>query len=336
MSLDPRTVLVTGASGYVGGRLVPRLIDQGWRVRVLSRSASSIADRPWSSQVDVVEGDAGDRDVLRHALEGVDVTYYLIHSMASGGDFAERDRVLAEAFSEAAEAAGVSRIVYLGGLHPEGVELSPHLASRVEVGRVFLAGAVPAAVLQAAIVLGAGSISFQMLRYLSDRLPVMVAPKWLHNSVQPIGIDDLLHYLVAAADLRAEVNTAIDVGGPEVLTYAQMLRRFAAVTGRGDRWIATVPLLTPGLASYWIGLVTPLDTRVARPLVDSLVHEVVCRKDSGVELPLPPAGPTGFDEAVQSAMSGLPVDHSLRNVALAATAAGAVLGGLARARLRRS
>jgi uncharacterized protein YbjT (DUF2867 family)/tryptophan-rich sensory protein len=326
-----RTALVTGASGYIGGRLVPRLLDAGWRVRVLARSASSVGDRPWSGQVEVVEGDASDDATVRRALDGVDVAYYLIHSMASGTDFAERDRALASTFDRAAEAAGVGRIVYLGGLHPEGEELSAHLASRVEVGQVFLDGRVPAAVLQAAVVIGDGSISFQMLRYLSDRLPVMLAPRWLRNRVQPIAIDDLLHHLVSAADLPADVSRTFDVGGPEVLTYADMIHRFAAVMGLRSRRVLTVPVLTPGLASRWIGLVTPLDVRVARPLVDSLVHEVVCRDDSASLLPPPPGGPTGFDDAVRAAMADVAPDRGLRNLALAvsATGASATLGALA-------
>ena len=325
-----RTALVTGASGYVGGMLVPRLLEDGWRVRVLTRRRTSVADEDWADRVEVVEGDAGDDAVLARALGGVDVAYYLIHSMGGGKDFAEHDRALAESFNLAAEQARVGRIVYLGGLHPDG-ELSPHLSSRVEVGRVFLDGNVPTAALQAAVVLGAGSISFQMLRYLTHRLPVMLAPKWLNNRIQPIAIDDLLHHLVAAADLPADVDRTLDVGGPEVLTYAQMIHRFAQVTGLKRRTVLALPVLTPNLASRWIGLVTPLDTKVARPLVDSLVHEVVCRDDAARLLPPPPGGGTGFDEAVRRAEADSAPDHGVRNLAIAAgaTAACAVVGSLA-------
>lgn len=331
MESTTRTALVTGASGHVGGELVPRLLDEGWRVRVLSRSASSLADHPWAGRVEVVEGDADDDRTLDRALSGVDVAYYLIHSMASGADFARRDRRLAEAFSQAAGRARVGRIVYLGGLHPQDEELSPHLASRVEVGQVLLDGPVPTAALQAAVVLGEGSISFQMLRYLSDRLPVMLAPQWLRNRIQPIAVADLMHFLVVAADLPPEVNQTFDVGGPEVLTYADMIHRFAEVAGLGQRRVMTVPVLTPGLASRWIGLVTPLDTQVARPLVDSLVHEVVCTDDPAHRLPPPPGGLTGFDDAVRAALAEAPPDHGLRNLALAAgaTAACALAGSVA-------
>ncbi|CAM3248165.1 NAD(P)H-binding protein [Nocardioides dubius] len=305
---EERTALVTGASGYVGGELVPRLLDAGWKVRVITRNAASLRDRPWGSAVEIVEGDADDPQILEQALRGAEVAYYLIHSMAGGSDFASRDRELAHSFAAVADAEGVRRIVYLGGLHPDGEELSPHLASRVEVGEIFLRTPVPAAVLQAAVVLGAGSISFQMLRYLSDRLPVMLAPRWLRNRIQPIGIEDLLHYLLRAADLPDEVNRSFDVGGPEVLTYADMIQRFAAVTGLRSRWVITVPVLTPGLASRWIGLVTPLDTKVARPLVDSLVHEVVCRDDADQVLGAPPE-PTGYDDAVRAAMARVGPDR---------------------------
>lgn len=326
-----RTALVTGASGYVGGRLVPRLLDEGWRVRVLTRHRDSVAGQDWAERVEVVEGDAGDEAVLGRALDRVDVAYYLIHSMGGSDDFAAKDRALAETFSDTAEAAGVGRIVYLGGLHPDDEELSPHLGSRVEVGRVFLDGGVPTAALQAAVVLGAGSISFQMLRYLTIRLPVMLAPKWLYNRIQPIAIDDLLHHLVSAADLPEDVNRTLDVGGPEVLTYDEMIHRFARVTGLKRRTVLGVPVLTPGLASHWIGLVTPLDAKVARPLVDSLVHEVVCRDDSESLLPPPPGGHTGFDAAVRRAMADLGPDHGVRNLAIAsvATAACAVVGAAA-------
>ena len=326
-----RTALVTGASGYVGGRLVPRLLEEGWDVRVLTRRALSVAGEDWAGRVQVVEGDAGDEEVLSWALDGVDVAYYLIHSMGGGTDFAEHDRALAAAFNAAAERAQVGRIVYLGGLHPEDEALSPHLASRVEVGEVFLEGTVPTAALQAAVVLGAGSISFQMLRYLTVRLPVMLAPKWLYNRIQPIAIDDLLHHLVAAADLPADVDRTLDVGGPEVLTYEQMIHRFAQVTGLKRRTVFGVPVLTPGLASHWIGLVTPLDTKVARPLVDSLVHEVVCRDDAARVLPAVPGGGIGFDDAVRRAMAELAPDHGVRNlvIASAATAACAVAGSIA-------
>jgi uncharacterized protein YbjT (DUF2867 family) len=251
-----RTALVTGATGYIGGLLVQRLLDDGWTVRVLTRHRDSLSDERWRDDVDVVEGDAQSPDDLGRALDGIRTAYFLIHSMGQADDFAERDRELARAFGDAARDAGVQRIIYLSGLHPDE-PLSPHLASRVEVGDILLRSGIPTAVLQAAVVIGLGSVSFDMLRYLAERLPAMVAPKWLKNRIQPIAIDDVLHYLVGAADLPADVNRTFDIGGPEVLTYADMLKRFAQVTGLGKRLIVTVPVLTPRLASYWIGLITP-------------------------------------------------------------------------------
>lgn len=329
-----RTALVTGATGYIGGLLVQKLLDAGWTVRVLTRHRDSVASKDWSPAVDVSEGDAGSADDLRRALDGVDVAYYLIHSMGQADDFAERDREVAQTFGEAAREAGVQRIVYLSGLHPDE-PLSPHLASRVEVGDILLRSGVPTAVLQAAVVIGLGSVSFDMLRYLAERLPAMVAPKWLKNRIQPIAIDDVLHYLVGAADLPDDVNRIFDIGGPEVLTYADMLKRFAEVTGLGRRLIVTVPVLTPRLASYWIGLVTPLDPGVAKPLIGSLVHEVVCREhDINEYVPEPEGGPTGFDDAVRSAMEHAPEDHALEYVgAVAALVAG--IGGISYLAARR-
>ncbi len=312
---DPsRTALVTGASGYIGGLLVPRLLEAGYAVRVLTRSGN--LDAPWVGQVDVVRGDASDEADLRRALEGVDVAYYLIHSMDGGGDFAGRDRRLAEHFGAAAREQSVSRIVYLSGLHPDG-ELSAHLSSRVEVGQILLDSGVPTAVLQAATVIGRGSASFEMLRYLTSRLPVMVAPRWLANRIQPVGIEDVLHWLVAAAELPQEVSRTFDIGGPDVLTYEEMMQVFAQETGQRRRLIYTLPVMTPWLASHWVGVVTPVDAAVAKPLVGSLVHEVVCREqDLEALVGPPPGGVTSYRDAVRQAMRGVEPDpgHALARV----------------------
>ena len=324
--------LVTGASGYVGGQLIPALLAAGWRVRVLTRRRSGVAAHPWAHLVEVFEGDAADPVAVGAALAGADVAYYLIHSMGDAADYAARDRELAHTFATAARAARVPRIVYLSGLHPAGATLSPHLASRVEVGRILLDSGVPTAVLQAAVVLGSGSASFDMLRYLAGRLPAMVAPKWLRSRVQPIAVADVLGALVGAATLPTDVNRTFDIGGPEVMTYEEMLQRFAAVTGLRRRVIVTLPVLTPGLASHWVGLVTPVDAGVAKPLVGSLVHDVVCAEnDLDSYLTDPPAGRIGFDDAVRSALADAPADHGLRDAAgvVAATALSAGLGALA-------
>lgn len=301
---DPsaRRALVTGATGYIGARLVPALMGQQWTVRVLTRDAGRVQPREWSGRVEVVEGDAADTAALTRAMDGADVAYYLLHSMDGQGDFAARDRAMATAFARAAEAAGVAGIVYLSGLHPEG-ELSPHLASRVEVGRILLDSEVPAVVLQAAVILGSGSASFEMLRHLTRRLPAMVTPKWVDNRIQPIAIRDVLHYLVAAADLQPGLNRTFDIGGPDVLSYRQMIDGFARHDGLRARLVQSVPVLTPRLASHWVGLVTPVPTAIAKPLVGSLVHEVVCREhDIRGLVPDPVGGLLGFDAAVSVAL----------------------------------
>lgn len=326
------TALVTGATGYIGGALVPALLEEGWTVRVLARRPSDLSDRPWRGQVQVVQGDATSEADLQAAMSGTTVAYYLIHSMGSGGSFAERDRTIARSFAQAARGAGVSRVVYLGGLHPEGEQLSEHLASRAEVGDTLLGSGVPTIVLQAAVVVGNGSASFEMLRHLASRLPVMVAPKWLRNRVQPIALDDGIHYLTGAAELPASVSRTFDIGGPDVMTYEQMLRRYAQLTGHGRRLIATVPVLTPRLASLWIGLVTPLHPGLARALIDSVVHEVVCTEDDiRAFVADPPGGLTTFDAAVRQAAQETAPDRRPRNLAAtsAATTVAAVAGSMA-------
>lgn len=293
-----RRALVTGATGYIGSRLVPRLLEEGWTVRVLTRNRAKVADRRWVDEVEIVEGDATVKSTLVEALTDVDVAYYLLHSMDGRPGFAERDRDMARVFGVAAFEAEVSRIVYLSGLHPAG-HLSDHLASRVEVGDLLMSCGVPTATLQAAVILGSGSASFEMLRHLTHRLPIMVAPKWLNNRIQPIAVRDVLYYLVAAADLPGEVNRTFDIGGPDVLTYREMIQRYARVTDHGSRTIVTVPVLTPWLASHWVGLVTPVPSGIAKPLVGSLIHEVICRESDLKDMVGEPAGGAmGFDEAV--------------------------------------
>jgi uncharacterized protein YbjT (DUF2867 family) len=296
-------VLVTGVTGYIGGRLVPELLAAGYRVRAVARNPRRLQDREWYDDIEVVEADAVDKEQLAAAMEGVDVGYYLIHSLGTGERFESRDRRMALSFGSAAREARVGRIIYLGGLYPEGEELSPHLDSRREVGEILLASGVPTTVLRAAVILGSGSASFEMLRYLADRLPVMVAPRWLETRIQPIAVRDVLRYLVSSASMPAEVNRGFDIGGPDVLTYRDMLQRYAAVAGLAPRRIVTLPLLTPSLSSLWVGLVTPVPSSIARPLVDSLIHEVVCKEhDIEQYVADPEPGLTGFDRAVELAL----------------------------------
>lgn len=326
-----RTALVTGATGYVGGELVPHLLRAGWRVRVLTRNSSSVDEQPWGGEVEVVEGDAARPQDIARALQGADAAWYLLHSMGEPGeDFAEQEREMATIFAAAASEAGVSRIIYLGGLNPGG-ELSPHLASRVEVGEILMASGVPTAALQAGVVIGDESASFVMLRHLSERLPGAVGPSWLHNKIQPIAVDDLMHYLVAAADLPSDVNRTFDVGGEEVVSYAGMMKRYARAMGLGPRVVLIAPVTTPRLAARWIGLATPISRALAEPLIESLDHDtVVSERDLDDLVGRPPGGLTSFDDAVRSAARGTDPWRFLRTLAgcTAAVAACAVAGSI--------
>ncbi|MGY2065944.1 SDR family oxidoreductase [Blastococcus sp. SYSU DS0619] len=297
------TCLVTGATGYVGGRLVPELLAAGHRVRVMSRSPERLRDHPWAGNVEIVRADAGDTASVAGACAGVDVVYYLIHALGSGPDFAAADRHTATVMALAVREAGVGRLVHLGGLEPDDEELSPHLRSRAEVARILLGSGVPTVVLRAAVVLGSGSASFEMLRHLTERLPVMVTPRWVHSRIQPIAIRDVLRYLVACARLPAQVHRCFDVGGPDVMDYAEMMRRYARVAGLPRRRILAVPIVTPSLSSHWVGVITPVPAGIARPLVESLRTTVVCAEhDIAEHVPDPPEGLLGFDDAVRLAV----------------------------------
>lgn len=295
--------VVFGATGYIGGRLVPDLLDAGHQVRVVARHLDKLSGVPWRDRVDEVSADVLDPAAVATAVDGQDVVYFLVHSLTQR-DFADIDRRAAQTVADAAAAAGVSRIVYLGGLHPAGVELSAHLASRTEVGQVLLDGEVPTVVLQAAVIIGSGSASFEMLRYLTERLPAMVTPRWVHNRIQPIAIRDVLHYLVASADLPGKVNRTFDIGGPDVLTYREMMRRYTTVAGLPRRIVVPVPVLSPWLSAQWVNLVTPVPGSIAVPLIESLVNEVVCTEGDIVHyVPDPPGGLTGFERSVELALT---------------------------------
>jgi uncharacterized protein YbjT (DUF2867 family) len=294
---------VTGATGYIGGRLVPELLDRGYSVRALARNPDKLADRPWRDRVEVARGDLGDPDSLRQAFDGCDIVYYLVHSMGTSKDFVAAEAESARNVVTAAKQAGVKRLVYLGGLHPSGADLSPHLRSRVAVGEILLDSGIETAVLQAGIVVGSGSASFEMMRHLIHRLPAMTTPKWVHNKIQPIAIDDVLFYLAEAATAEVPKSRTWDVGGPDVMEYGDAMQTYADVAGLRRRVMVVLPFLTPTIASLWVGLVTPIPSGLARPLVESLECDAVCHEqDIDAVIPPPPGGLAPYRDAVVTAL----------------------------------
>ncbi len=300
----PRLVLVTGASGYVGGRLVRQLVEEGLKVRVLVRDRRKISGQPWYDQVEVSEGDANNISDLLSALAGVHTAFYLLHSINLGAHFDDIESEMARHFAQAAQTSQVQQIVYLGGIANDK-NISKHLKSRARAGHELASTDVPVMELRAGIIIGSGSASFEMLRHLTHRLPIMTTPKWVSNLTQPIAIRDVLWYLASAAKLKEPVDGQFDIGGPEVLSYADMMQTFAKLSGLRRRIIIKVPVLSPGLSSLWIGLVTPVPTALARPLVGSLISEVVADPKRSVEgiLPPPPAGLLHLSSSIELALS---------------------------------
>ena len=280
-------IFITGATGYIGGRLAPRLLEHGYAVRCLARSRAKLLVRSWAhdERVEVVEGDAGDEVGLTRAMLGCAAAYFLVHSMdATGPEYRARDRAMAGAFGRAAAAADVRRIIYLGGLGETGPGLSEHLSSRRDVEKALEAGGVPVTVLRAAMIIGSGSASFEILRYLVERLPIMITPKWVSTESQPIAVRDVLFYLIAALGSSATTGKTLDIGGPDIWSYARVMREMASALGLRRRLIIPVPVLTPRLSSLWIHLVTPLAASIARPLAEGLRNRVVCRNDDAARL----------------------------------------------------
>ena len=295
---------VTGASGYVGGRLVRSLLSDGKRVRVLVRDAKKIQGQSWSSEVEIIEGNASNPADLDRALAGVHTAYYLLHSINVATDFGDIESAMAKGFAEAAERADIAQIVYLGGIANDE-NRSRHLTSRMNTGAQLATGKVPVLELRAGIIIGSGSASFEMLRHLTHRLPIMTTPKWVSNRTQPVAIRDVLHYLRSAANLKQPVNGVFDIGGPEVVTYAEMMQKFASISGLPRRIIIQVPVLTPKLSSLWIGLVTPVPTSLARPLVESLISEVVADPQKSIDavIPKPEEGLLTVTTAIELALT---------------------------------
>ena len=300
---ENRFILVTGATGYVGGRLVARLLQAGCRVRCLVRDPSRVQGRSWFGQVELATGDVLQPETLAAAMRDIEVVYYLIHSLGSGRGFSERDLTAARDCAPAARQPGVKRIIYLGGLGDPVSDLSQHLRSRHETGDALREAGVPVTEFRAAVIVGSGSLSFEMIRYLTERLPVMICPRWVFTRIQPIAIRNVLDYLVATLDCPESAGRVLEIGGRDVLTYAEMMMGYARVRGL-KRWLLAVPVLTPRLSSYWVHLVTPIPAAIAQPLIRGLGNEVIVRDPTAAQL-FPGIKLLDYATAVQRALAKL-------------------------------
>jgi len=299
-----KNILVTGVTGYIGGRLIQPLLNAGYQVKVLVRGGvMRLKDRPWFDRVDIVEGDVLKPDTLNNAMKGIDVAYYLIHSMRGNSEFSQRDIEAAKNFARVAQAEGISRIIYLGGSGDPESNLSKHLHSRHETGDALRQFKVPVTEFRAGMVVGSGSLSFEMLRHLTERLPIMIAPKWVFTRNQPIAVRDVLNYLVAALEKPASEGKIIEIGGSSILTNSQMMKTYASIR-RLRRLILPVPVLTPRLSSYWVHWITPIPADIATPLIAGLRNELLVRNSLAKEI-FPDIQPLDYETAVRNALKNL-------------------------------
>lgn len=319
----PVRVAIAGATGYIGGRLVPRLLELGHSVRCLARSPAKLQDREWAENllVNFRLTDLSNVGAVATDLEDCEAAFYLVHSMTSAGaDYADQDRKLAATFADAAKQAGVARIIYLGGLGETGPDLSKHLASRREMETALASTGVPVTVLRAAMIIGSGSASFEILRYLVERLPIMVTPKWVSTPCQPVAVRNVIGYLAGALSVPETIGGVFDIGGPEVLCYRDIMRVMAEELGLRPRWVIPVPVLTPRLSSYWIHLITPLSHKIAKPLAEGLKNPVLCRENHIRELI--PQTLLNVRDSIHAALSQMAEHHVETNWAMA----GPILG----------
>lgn len=298
-------VLVLGSTGFIGRRLVRELADRDIKLRLLARNptkASAIV--PEGKDIEIVQGDIMDKEGLEAALKGIHSCYYLVHSMGGKSitkntEFADKDKRAAMNFKRAAESQNLKRVIYLGGLGEKGRELSEHLNSRAEVAEILSSGSSSATILRAAVIIGAGGASYEMLRYLVERLPVMICPKWINTRIQPIAVKNVIEYLAGCLTNPATAGKTYDIGGPEIFTYKKMMEQYAKARGLAKRIIIDVPILTPALSAYWVDFVTPIPSGIAHPLIEGMKNEVICRDDSIQEDV--PINKISFEDAVKMA-----------------------------------
>ncbi|MFX1560790.1 MAG: NAD(P)H-binding protein [Promethearchaeota archaeon] len=308
-----KDILVLGSTGYVGSRLVRQLLDQGYIVRAGWRTRRKLETQSWKDHPNIkpVHVDVFNIDELRDAISGCDVVFYLVHSMYSGKDFKELDKAAARNTAALCEELEIKRIVYLGGLGREEDNLSKHLRSRKEVDRILRTGRTPVTTFQAAMIIGPGSASFEIMRYLVDRLPVMITPRWVRTKTQPISIEDTILYLVRCVEKPETIGETFDIGGSEITTYHDLMRAYAKEAGLARRLVVPIPLLTPRLSSYWVELITPIQASIARPLIEGLSHETICSENRIREII--PQKLLTIRESIHLTLSAIKTQNSLKS-----------------------